>query len=595
MAIKIWFIPNFLIGLFYIIWSLFEGGGGYSFLGLLIMIAGAIVSLPVLVALFIIIPIIINRSSSPKTAISRLLITCFICTIPYGLIGGASRIIDYCKDPFANYVLDTTTISLGLFLASIVAILCIDRKDTIFSFRTSSSKNNNYMDTSQEFVQSSETSNSLSNKIMIKGIITGSLILILLIPMVFISNLVDERQQRRQEVEQEISSKWASPQTFTGPYLYIPYTVKTKDAKGVETTEVKQLLLLPENMYLSGKIIPEIRERSIYKVLLYKSDLKNTGNFIIQIPTDIDTNSLQLQNAKICAGVSDYKGIEEKLSITFNGISYDLSPGLPTNDIDSMGLSSNINLLPSDIGKSVSFSMLLKLKGSGQLHFVPLSGNSTFTLQSPWNSPSFDGNALPGDRTVTDTGFTARWTFNKANLPFGTVLKDVNFKKEAFEFGIAMLQPADEYAKTSRCIKYAILFIGLTLSLFFIIELTQKKPLHPVQYAMVGIALTIFFSLLLSISEFILFSYAYLIAAFATILLVTLYAKSHFQSWKTGWIFAGVLTCLYGFIYILVSLEDTALLIGSIGLFAVLALIMYASRKINWYGTPKENIPSVTL
>ncbi len=446
------------------------------------------------------------------------------------------------------------------------------------------------MDTNPQTISQAENSNSHSNKILLKGIITGILILVMLIPTLFITNMIDERQQRQQQVVDEVSSKWASPQTLTGPYLYIPYNAKDKDDKGKEILTAKQLLLLPENLNVAGKISPEIRPRSIYKVLLYKSDLKSNGNFSIQIPKDIDTASLQLQDAKICFGLSDFKGIEEKLSVDFNGINYELTPGLPTNDIDSTGLSANINLTSADIGKSIAFNMPLKLKGSAQLHFVPLSGNSTFSLQSSWNSPSFDGNDLPNDRTIDASGFNARWVFNKANLPFGTALENINFKKDAFAFGVTMVQPADEYAKTTRSVKYAILFIGLTFSLFFIIELMQKKPLHPVQYSMIGIALVIFFSLLLSISEFILFDYAYAIAAVATILLITLYAKSHFQNWKTAGLFAGVLTGLYGFIFILISLEDTALLIGSIGLFVVLALIMYASRKVNWYGVSKREM-----
>ena len=433
----------------------------------------------------------------------------------------------------------------------------------------------------QMFVQN----NKKSNKTLVKGAITGALILLLLIPVMFVSNLVTERQQMQQQIVNEVSSKWASQQTLTVPYIYIPYTIKTKDDKGKEIIVQKKLLALPDNLQVTGKIIPEIRPRSIYKVLLYKSNLNTNGSFNIQIPNDVDVNSLQLNNAKICFGLTDFKGIEEKLSINFNGNNYELSPGLPCNDIDSVGLSSPVNLTINDLNKQVDFKMNLLLKGSGSLHFTPLSGNSSFALNSNWARPSFDGNNLPSERNVTENGFDAKWTFNKANLPFGTLLKEINFNKDNYVFGVAMLQPADQYAKTMRSVKYAILFIGLTFALFFIIEIMQKKPLHPVQYVMVGMALIIFFTLLLSISEFILFNWAYLIAAAATVALITLYAESHFKSWKTASVFAGILSALYAFIFILIQLEDTALLVGSIGLFIVLALIMYASRKINWYNS----------
>jgi inner membrane protein len=224
------------------------------------------------------------------------------------------------------------------------------------------------------------------------------------------------------------------------------------------------------------------------------------------------------------------------------------------------------------------------------LHFVPLSGNSNFTLQSTWPNPSFDGNNLPSERSISDKGFSANWSFNKANLPFGTVLRDFKFDESSLAFGVTLVQPADQYAKTNRSVKYAILVIGLTFSLFFIIELMQQKPIHPVQYVLIGLGLVIFYSLLLAISEFIPFDYAYLIASVSTILLIGLYAKNHFRNWKSAGIFTGVLTLLYGFIFILIRLEDTALLVGSIGLFIILAITMQASKKVTWYGRPNLEI-----
>jgi inner membrane protein involved in colicin E2 resistance len=145
------------------------------------------------------------------------------------------------------------------------------------------------------------------------------------------------------------------------------------------------------------------------------------------------------------------------------------------------------------------------------------------------------------------------------------------------------------YEKTMRTTKYAILVIGLTFAVFFLIETLHKKPVHPVQYTLVGLALAIFYTLLLSIGEYILFDYAYLLSGTATIALITLYVKSYFNNWKAASALGGVLTALYGFILVLVSLEDTALLVGSIGLFAVLAIVMYTTRNINWYNTSLAN------
>ncbi len=446
-----------------------------------------------------------------------------------------------------------------------------------------------------------------SSKTLMKGLITAGMILGMLIPTAFVSSLVKEREKRQDEVVDEVTSGWSNPQMLSGPYIYIPYQVAAKDTAKKSVTITKDLYLLPENLNVDGSIEPEVRLRSIYKVLLYRSDLNTSGNFKITLPKDIDINTLQLSEAKVCYGISDFKGIEEKMSVNFNGSKYDLVPGLPTNQVEtvtiksanpdgdnkeephtkqvaSIGLSAGIPLTKEDFNKPLNFNMHLKLKGSEQLHFVPLSANSNFSIKSSWADPKFDGNSLPSYRAVTKDGFLAKWSFNSANLPFGTVLTDFNFSKQDIAFGINMIQPTDQYSKTNRSVKYAILFIGLTFSLFFIIELMQHKPMHPIQYALVGMALVIFFTLLLSISEFIAFGYAYLIASFATISLITVYAKGHFKSYKSASIFGSLLTCLYAFIFILIQLEDAALLVGSIGLFIILAFIMFGSRKINWYG-----------
>ncbi len=430
---------------------------------------------------------------------------------------------------------------------------------------------------------------SYGTKILIKGIITGVLILVMLIPTIFIANLVSEREKRQKEVVAEVSNKWATSQTITGPYIVIPYNETTVDDKKNAVVIRKSVVILPETLNVQGNLLPEKRKRSIYTVLLYRSNLNAEGLFKPVIPSDINIENLLLNEARLCIGINDIKGIEEKVSINFNGKAYELTPGLPAGAINSTGLSCNAYITREGLNNESSFAFNLKIKGSEQLHFVPLAGNSSFALQSLWPNPSFEGNTLPTERTVSEKGFTAKWNFNKANLPFNTVIKEFNIKEESFAFGVSMVQPADQYAKTMRSVKYAILIIGLTFSLFFIIELMQKKPVHPVQYMLVGLALVIFYSLLLAFSEFIMFNNAYLIAAMATVSLISLYTKSHFASWKVAGVFALVLGLLYGFIFVLIQLEDTALLVGSIGLFAVLAIVMYASRNINWYNPSLGN------
>lgn len=423
----------------------------------------------------------------------------------------------------------------------------------------------------------------MNDKIFIKSLITGALILLMMIPAVIINNLVQEREERQKDAVQEAAHKWAAPQTFTGPYLAIPYTTSGNHPS--------HLILLPQDLSMSSKLQPEERSRSIYKIMLYRAHLSVSGKFALRLPSYLTLSDLNLANAQLCIGLSDYKGIEEKLSITAHGNTYDFQPGLPSKKINIMGLSTPFPLTEAGFNAPFDFSMTAHLKGSGQLQFTPLSANSTFHITSPWPSPSFDGNTLPVNRQVSDSGFTATWKFNQANLPFPVAIttEDVNTKEIAF--GVSVVTPADRYTKTMRSIKYALLVIGLTFALFFVTELLQKQPVHPVQYVLVGLALILFYTLLLSVSEFIPFDAAYCLSATATIALITLYIKGHFKTWKIAGVFALTLSALYGFIFTIIRLEDTALLVGSIGLFVVLAIIMYASRKINWYKTDSGSGP----
>ncbi len=423
-----------------------------------------------------------------------------------------------------------------------------------------------------------------ANKILMKGLITGGLILLMLIPTLFIDNLINERESRQKEVVKEVSSKWATAQTLSAPFITVPYTEIFTNSEGKLMQTKTQLIVLADKLLVTGKVVPEERPRSIYKVLLYRTALNFSGNFNPKWPVGIDVAKIDFAGAKLCFSLSDFKGIEEEVVIDFNGQKLLLDPELPVNDLGDVGLSVPIIISAETMNAGLKFNMDIKLKGSEQLHFIPMSVNSKFSLSSAWPNPSFDGNSLPTQRTVTDSGFKAQWSFNRANLAFGTVVKSGALKIGTTAFGVSLVQPADQYNKTTRSVKYAILLIGLTFALFFIIELMQKNPLHPVQYVLVGLALVIFYTLLLSISEYILFDYAYLTAAAATVLLISLYTKSHFKTWKSAAVFGSLLSALYGFVFILIRLEDTALLVGSIGLFIILALVMYGSRKINWYG-----------
>jgi inner membrane protein len=602
ISFRIWFFTAlvFTIGVTVII--TFQKASFVFIIPFACMAATLVASLPAIVVLLIAVPIINRLKIFWKKKIGYLLIISFLLTIPYGILGGWLDLLPYNYDEgHQPFLINVMVISGALFCCVLASILInlssiatyfnktempiSSYKDVVNNFFRNTTKINKTMETFQQ----QETANQQPNRILIKGLVTGALILIMLIPTVFITNLISEREARQQQAVKEVSSKWSQAQTLSGPFLVVSYTDTILNSDGKYVAHKTKLLLLANDLNVSGKIIPEQRSRSIYKVLLYKTDISMNGSFKVEWPTDINLANVDYGNAKLCFNLSDFKGIEEEIYVNFNNQKLLLNPGLPVNDFGKTGLSTPVSLTAQMLTSEIPFSMQVKIKGSEQLHFMPTSASSKFLLSSNWPSPSFDGNILPSNRNISDSGFSATWNFNHANLPYNTVFKENTVSIKDTDFGVSLVQPADQYDKTLRSVKYAILFIGLTFAFFFIIELTQKKPFHPVQYVLVGLALVIFYTLLLAISEYILFDYAYVIAATATILLISLYAKEHFASWKTAGIFFSLLSCLYGFIFILIRLEDTALLVGSIGLFIVLALVMFASRKINWYGQQPIN------
>lgn len=420
------------------------------------------------------------------------------------------------------------------------------------------------------------------NKITIKGISVGILILVLLIPTAFIHELILERKYRQAEVIAEVSSKWATSQTISGPFIVIPYNEEVKNADGKVVNVRHVIYCLPDQLTINGNVAPEIRSRSIYKAVLYKAGLSIQGNFSKERLNDlgIDVSRLHLNEVQLCFGLSDNRGIDDQLSITWNGEKKSFDAGVPKNALAASGASVPVSF--DSAVKTFVFDIQLKLKGSEHLYFTPLGKQTLVHISSPWPDPSFDGKFLPASKTVSDSGFVAHWKVLHFNRDFPQVWIDGEVNIESSSFGLNLLQANDGYGKSLRAVKYAILFISLTFCLYFFLELFQQRSIHPMQYILVGLALCIFYTLLLSISEYLHFNLSYLLASGATIVLIGLYTKSLFQQWSIAVLFALFLGLLYTFIFVLIQLQDGALLFGSIGLFTLLAVVMYYSRKIDW-------------
>jgi inner membrane protein len=405
----------------------------------------------------------------------------------------------------------------------------------------------------------------------------------MLIPGEFIASLVSERQQRQAEVVNEVSSKWAGKQIVTGPLLLIPYKVFETAANGTVVEKQKTAYVLPDELHIAGTMQPHEKKRSLYSVMLYGSGINLSGKFgplplaALQIPAE----SIIWQDIRLVLSVGDMRGIDDQVQLSWNGVKRQFDAGVPPNIAIKEGLSVPVLVNPQNPSE---FNIQLSLRGSDYLYFTPVGKTTEADLQAAWKDPAFDGQYLPSTSDITDKGFKAHWKVLPLSHTYPQFWKDAAQDLNNAAFGVRLIQPVDGYAKTYRCVKYALLFIALTFTFFFFLEILQKRQVHPLQYIMVGLALTIFYTLLLSISEYTGFNPAYLISSLATVSLVGLYAWSIFYNGRTAIVFTLALSGLYTYIFVLIQLEDYALLFGSIGLFVIIAIIMFYSRKIDWYG-----------
>jgi len=412
---------------------------------------------------------------------------------------------------------------------------------------------------------------------------------ILLIPTFMIQGLVAEREMTRNGAVAEVSGKWGGSQTVAGPVLTVPLKKQIKDDKGKVTgTSVRYAHFLPDNLSVNGTITPNIRHRGIYDMALYNSNLAFSG--IFSLPDieglGIDGEEVLWKAATLGIGITDMKGIKETIAIDWNEVSVTASPGIESSDILCSGVRTPVAL--DRATRIYPFSFAIDLNGSQELRFLPLGKETKVVLSSTWSNPSFQGSFLPEKREVSDKGFTAEWQVLQLNRNFPQSWIGKQHEIYSSAFGVNLFMPVDQYQKTARSLKYALLFIGLTFTAYFIIELLNKQSMHPVHYLLVGLALVLFYSLLLSLSEHIGFNYSYLTASFCTILMITAYTKSVLANRVIASAVFAILSVLYGFLYVLLQIEDYALLLGSIGLFVILGLVMYLTRKIDWYSAMRS-------
>ncbi|GHC61263.1 cell envelope integrity protein CreD [Ulvibacter litoralis] len=436
--------------------------------------------------------------------------------------------------------------------------------------------------------------NWIRNSISARMMIVGFLLLVLLIPLEFVKDLVRERSYRQTEVVQEINSKWGNEVLLSGPIVKVPYktfkeirTYNEKE-KTYETTSKESILyayFFPDALDIASDVTSKPLNRSIYESVVYSATMKVTGQFpkIDFSKSDIDPKHIMWEKASIIIKTSNLKGIRNTPLVTLGSQTLEMTPRYDKKYLNT--IESGFIETPNElVSKKVSFSYDLTINGSESLKFLPIGKETTAKMTSNWHSPSFDGNFLPDDESkeISKDGFHASWKVLQINRQFEQSFFGSLPNLEDFAFGTSFIVPVDEYQKSERATKYGFMVIGLTLLLFLLIQLVSKIHIHPFQYIMIGLALVMFYTLLISISEHSTFLKAYAIAAFAVLALITLYSRAILKGFKFPVLVCGSLASLYGFIYVIIQLENYALLVGSIGLFTILAIVMFASRKIDW-------------
>ncbi|WP_332764722.1 cell envelope integrity protein CreD [Pseudomonas koreensis] len=428
------------------------------------------------------------------------------------------------------------------------------------------------------------------------------LILLLLIPLLMIDGVIDERQQLRDGVLDDIARSSSYSQQLSGPVMVVPYrkvvrTWKTNEKTNQRYEEVGEergrLYFLPERFDLDGQVETELRKRGIYEARLFHADNRINGHFALPAQLGIKENfaDYQFDSPFLAVGISDIRGIENALKLEIDGQRLDFVPG---SEVGWIGEGVHVTLPALDTGKAtqLSFAFDLRLQGTGSLKVLPVGKTSSVSLKANWPHPSFVGNFLPAKREINDEGFSADWqtSFFSTNLQEAMdrcIVGDCD-ALNGRSFGVSFIDPVDQYLKSDRAIKYALLFIVLTFAGFFLFEVLKSLAVHPVQYALVGVALAFFYLLLLSLSEHIGFALAYLLSAGGCVLLIGFYVCHVLRSVRHGLSFSAGLAALYGLLYGLLSAEDYALLMGSLLLFGLLGVFMVLTRRLDWYALAQK-------
>ena len=437
---------------------------------------------------------------------------------------------------------------------------------------------------------------------VLKVVVILAMVLGFLLPLAMVRGVILERQHRQQSVVSEIGQVWGHRQQVLGPILAIPYRDPYVNAHdGGLAYRDRMAYFLPDRYDIGADVRSEIRRRGLFEAVVYTADTLLAGTFQLPPREDWSTDDSEIlwEEATIIVGASDLRSIDSVLTIDWNGRALPLEPGAPAlSSLIHARMSARVPNLEGAVGQSIAFEMRLALNGSDSLTFVPLGRESRVSIRSDWPDPSFTGSFLPDERTITEQGFEADWTVSYYGRTFPQSWTAPASRTNGEEisgagFGVRFVQPVSAYLQSERSAKHGVLFIIFTFAVFFLFETVAGLRIHIFQYGLVGMSLCLFYLLLISLAEHLGFAAAYGIGATAVVGQIVLYTAKVLASAKRSAAIGALLATLYGGLFVLMGLEDFALLFGSVALFVALGAVMFVTRNIDWYAI-KRPLPAAT-
>ena len=432
-----------------------------------------------------------------------------------------------------------------------------------------------------------------SGSVTLKAVTIGIIVLVLLIPLSMLRGLVSERAKLREHAYTRVAEGWGGANVLGGPILIVP-TERTYIEDDQQRTVRSNVYLLPARLdiALDVRLEPEPRKVGIYEVPVYLGDIRLEGEFELAALTsspESPTARYLLDEARLLLPMSQVRSLREVRSAQFSDEMLTFSPSsgriLP-------GIESALDLSDVAPGDRAAFRFETTLAGSREISMLPLGSETRVQFASNWPHPSFNGAFLPSSHEIGAEGFKARWQVLELNRPYPQQWVEGQIAEATLlesTFGVALYQPSDIYQRGERAIKYALLFIALTFLTFFAWEQLSGTRLHPLQYLLVGLALSTFYLLLIALSEHVSFGLAYGLGAAALTLLIGAYISGAAASPARGFVAASAMGLVYALLYVLVISEDYALLLGAITLFAALATVMLVTRRVDWYRSREED------